>query len=162
MTEIQCIVAVAQNGVIGRENTLPWRLKADLQHFKTVTMGKPVVMGRLTFESIGKPLPGRLNIVITRNAAYVADGCTVVESLPAAITAAGDVHAVMVIGGAQIYAQALPLATRVYLTEVLADVDGDACLPPLDKTQWRVVDSVTHSADAENAYDYRFVIMERV
>lgn len=161
MTEIHCIVAAAKNGVIGRENALPWSLKADLQHFKAVTMGKPVVMGRLTFESIGQPLPGRQNIVITRNAGYVAAGCTVVASLDAAIAAAGDVPAIMVIGGAQIYAQALPLATRVYLTEVLADVAGDAVLPELDQTVWREVTSVPHAADADNDYACRFVTLER-
>lgn len=134
---VALIVAAADNDVIGKGNALPWRLSADLKYFKARTLGKPVLMGRLTWESIGRPLPGRPNIVVTRNADYSAAGATVVNSLEAAIAAARQytTNEIMVIGGAEIYRQALPLADRVYLTRVHVDVeDGDASflLPAAD------------------------------
>ena len=143
---IALIVAAADNDVIGRGNALPWDLPADLAHFKRRTMGKPILMGRLTFESIGRPLPGRSNIVISRDPTYSADGVHVVPSLDAALSLAEDIALVdgsdelMVIGGAQIYALAAPLASRLYLTRVHASPAGDAFLPELDWTQWREVD----------------------
>lgn len=156
---LSLIVAVANNGVIGQRNGLPWRLPEDLKRFKALTMGKPIIMGRKTFESIGKPLPGRTNIVITHQALSLP-GCTVAPSLPAAIAVAGAVEEVMVIGGAEIYRQALPLAERVYLTEVHAEVVGDALFPALD-TQWRELAREDYPADERHAFAYSFVILTR-
>ena len=161
------IFAAAENGVLGRNNSLPWHLSKDLQHFKRVTLGKPVVMGRLTFESIGRPLPGRANIVISRDAQYRAEGVTAVTSLDAALACASDVALIdgvselMVIGGAQIYAEAIPRADRLYVTEVHAEVEGDAYLPAIDWTQWRELARERHAAEAPNRYDYSFVQYQR-
>lgn len=136
---LSIIVAVSDNGVIGKDNQLPWHLSADLRYFKKQTVGKPVIMGRKTWESIGKVLPDRPNIVVSRNPAFKASGASVVSSLQAAIETAGDVAEIMVIGGEAIYAEALPLADRVYLTRVHVDVaDGDARFPALDADQWRL------------------------
>jgi len=156
------IVAVADNGVIGRQNELPWRLPEDLKRFKALTMGKHIVMGRKTFDSIGKPLPGRTNIVITRQADLSVPGCVVVDSLSAALTAAGKVDEVMVIGGGEIYRQALPQADRVHLTAVHAAIDGDARFPVLDAQQWREVTREDYPADERHAHAYSFVTLERV
>lgn len=167
MTGLAIIVAAAENGVIGRDNAMPWHLPEDLRHFKRVTMGKPIVMGRKTFESIGKPLPGRTNIVITRNPAFSADGVEVVSSLQQGLAVAertARLHAVdevVVIGGAEIYATALPLADRIYLTEVHASVDGDAVLPAIDWTQWREVSREHHAAQPGQDYAFSFVRYER-
>ncbi len=167
MTGLAIIVAAAENGVIGRDNAMPWHLPEDLRHFKRMTMGKPIVMGRKTFESIGKPLPGRTNIVITRNPAFRADGVEVVSSLQQGLTVAernARLHAVdevVVIGGAEIYATALPLADRIYLTEVHASVEGDAVLPAIDWTQWREVSREHHAAQPGQDYAFSFVRYER-
>ncbi len=158
---LSLIVAVADNGVIGQRNGLPWRLPEDLKRFRTLTMGKPVIMGRKTFDSIGKPLPGRINIVITRQAGLSLPGCLVVDSLPAAIAAAGAVDEAMIIGGAEVYRQALPTAQRVYLTRVHAQVEGDACFPELNAQQWRELEREDYPADERHAYAYSFVILER-
>lgn len=164
---LSVIVAAARNGVIGRNNALPWHLPEDLRYFRRVTMGKPVVMGRKTFESIGRPLPGRTNIVVTRQAGYAPEGARVVASLAEALALAEDIALIdgteelMVIGGAEIYREALPLATRLYLTEVHADVEGDAFLPPIDWVQWREVARERHDAGGSNPYPYSFVIYER-
>jgi dihydrofolate reductase len=161
------IVAAAENGVIGRNNALPWHLPADLQYFKRVTMGKPIVMGRKTFESIGRPLPGRTNVVISRDPHYSAEGVQVVGSLDAALRMAEDIALIdgaeelVVIGGAEIYREALPLARRLYLTEVHAVVDGDARLPDIDWDCWREVRRERHDAEGNNPYDYSFVVFER-
>ncbi|WP_444892206.1 dihydrofolate reductase [Microbulbifer sp. TRSA001] len=163
---IALIAAVARNGAIGKDNELPWRISGDLQFFKRTTMGKPVVMGRKTFESIGRPLPGRVNIVITRNTDWVADGVEVVQSLDKALSLAQDsakdsgASEVMVIGGAQIYRQALPLATRLYITEVDAKIDGDAFFPDIDDS-W--VESVRecYPASDRNEYNYSLVQYDR-
>jgi dihydrofolate reductase len=168
MSKLAIIVAVAENGVIGRDNGLPWRLSGDLQYFKRVTMGKPVIMGRKTYESIGRPLPGRRNIVITRNPSFQADGIDVVPSLDAALALAGSaaaaegVEETVVIGGAEIYRAALPLADRLYITEVHASVEGDTLLPEIDWDQWRESSREVHAADPESAdLDYSFVRYER-
>ncbi len=167
MTRLALIVAAAENGVIGRNNALPWRLPEDLRYFKRVTMGKPIIMGRKTFESIGKPLPGRTNIVITRNPAFHAEGVNVVSSLEAALELAQHIalidgaQEVVVIGGAEIYQAALPQADRLYLTEVHASVEGDAVLPAIDWSQWREVSRERHAAQPPNDYDYSFVCYER-
>ena len=158
---ISLIVAMDRNRLIGRGNALPWHLPADLQHFKATTMAKPVVMGRKTYESIGRPLPGRHNIVISRNAAFAAPGCTVVASLEAALRAAGAVAEIMIIGGAQLYAEALPHAQRIYLTRIDADFDGDAWFPALDATVWRECQCEEHPPDERNPHPYSFLVLER-
>ncbi len=165
---LSIIVAAAENGVIGRNNALPWHLSEDLQYFKRVTMGKPIVMGRKTFESIGRPLPGRTNIVISRNPDFTHEGVKVAASLTAALEMAEDVALIdgadelMVIGGAQIYAEAFASAQRLYLTQVHAEVEGDAYLPPVDWSRWREIGRERHAAVAPNPYDYSFVIYEAV
>lgn len=167
MVRLAVIVAAAENGVIGRNNALPWHLPEDLRYFKRVTMGKPIVMGRKTFESIGRPLPGRTNIVISRNEHYRAEGVRVVSSLDDALDLAEDIALIdgvdelMVIGGAAIYAEALPRAELLYLTQVHAEVEGDTYLPAIDLEQWREVDRESFSAEPPNPYDYSFVRLER-
>jgi dihydrofolate reductase len=155
------VVAMARNRVIGRDNALPWRLPADLAHFKRVTMGHPVIMGRRTYESIGKPLPGRQNIVVSRNAGYVAPGCTVVPSLEAAYAAAGDADEVSIIGGTSLFEAALATADRIHLTEVEADVEGDTWFPPFDRGDWLEQEIARHPADERNAYPIRILQLER-
>ena len=157
------IVAVADNGVIGREGGLPWRLSEDLRRFKQRTLGRPVVMGRKTWESLGKPLPGRTNIVITRRTDYRIDvpGVIVARDLDTAIAAAGDVDEVMIIGGAEIYALALPRADLVELTQVHAIVDGDTVFPTLPSAEWQEIARSTHPADERNQYPASFVTLQR-
>jgi dihydrofolate reductase len=157
---ISIIVAAAENGVIGKRGKLPWRLSADLRHFKAVTMGKPIIMGRKTWESIGRPLPGRQNIVITRQAGFAADGCTVVASKEEAIAATTDADEAMIIGGSEIYALFLPDAERLYLTRVHADVDGDAFLPHIGD-DWLLVSDERHTHDERNEFEYSFRTYER-
>ena len=152
---------MARNRVIGRDNQLPWRLPADLAYFKQVTMGNPVVMGRRTYESIGKPLPGRLNIVVTRNPAFRAPGCTVVGSLDEAWRIAGDADEVSVIGGTSIFAEALPVADRIHLTEVQAEVPGDTFFPQFDRSQWTEREVSRHAPDEKHAYPFRIVVLDR-
>jgi len=164
--KLALIVAAARNRAIGLNNKMPWHLPEDLKYFKRVTMGKPVIMGRNTFESIGRPLPGRPNIVISRNADYKADGITLVGSLDAALQAAArllppGVDEVMVIGGAQIYAQALPQATRLYLTEVDAEPEADAFFPAIDSAEWSEVERESYAACERNPYAYSFVVLEK-
>jgi len=163
---IALIAAVARNGAIGRGNELPWRISGDLQFFKRTTMGKPVVMGRKTYESIGRPLPGRANIVITRNSNWTAEGVEVVDSLEAALDLAREralavgATELMVIGGAQIYRQALPLAARLYVTEVDAEVEGDAFFPQIDDS-WVEVVRECYPASDKNEYNYALVQYDR-
>ena len=157
---ISIIVAASENNVIGRQGDLPWRLSDDLKRFKAVTMGKPIVMGRKTYESIGRPLPGRQNIVITRQPGYEAEGCDVVTTVEQAVDVAGDVEEIMVIGGSEIYALFLPAAKRLYLTRVHAEVDGDAFFPaPGD--EWQLVSYEPHAADEKNEFDVSFQVYER-
>ncbi len=166
--DLAIIVAQSKNRVIGVNNDLPWRLPKDLQYFKKVTLGKPIIMGRKTYESIGKPLPGRANIVITSNPDYSVDGVQVVHSLDEAIEVAKIVAAsqnqteVMVIGGAQIYQQALKQANKLYITEVDAEIEGDAHFPTVDYTQYHEIEREDHKSDQSNPYDYSFVCYERV
>lgn len=157
---ISLVVAVARNGVIGRDADLPWRLPDDLRHFKAITLGKPVVMGRRTFESIGRPLPGRENRVVSRRPGFELPGCRSFARLEDAL--AGPEPEVMVIGGGQIYAAALPLAQRLYLTEVDAEVEGDTRFPELDAGAWREVSREEHAADERHAHAFRFRLLERV
>lgn len=153
------VVAYSDNRAIGRDNALPWRLPGDLAHFKRTTLGSPIIMGRKTWESLGRPLPGRTNVVISRNPDYAAPGAVVVTTLQAAIEACGRVDEAYVIGGAQIYEQALPLAQRLIATEVHAQVEGDAFFPPLPAAQWQPVSR--EPQPAENGYQYDFVVYER-
>lgn len=155
------IAALARNRVLGRHNRLPWRLPADLRFFKQTTMGKPLVMGRRTWESIGRPLPGRSMIVLSHDPAYRADGITVVGSLEAALVLAGTAAEIMVIGGAVLFEQTLPLAQRLYLTQIEAEIPGDVWFPDWNPQHWRLVWEDAHPADAEHAWPYRFQRWER-
>lgn len=154
--EIAIIAALADNNVIGRDNQLPWHLPADLRHFRQLTLGKPILMGRRTYESIGKPLPGRLNIVLTRRPDFHPDGVCVVGSFEEGLARAEAEGAAqcMVIGGADIYMQALPLASRLYLTHVHAEVEGDARFPEVPQGEWRQVDRATFPAEEGQPYAY--------
>jgi dihydrofolate reductase len=158
---ITLIVAVADSGVIGRDNTLPWHLPEDLKRFKRLTMGKPIVMGRRTFESIGKPLPGRQNIVVTRDANYRRDGITVVHDVDGALRAAGAAPEIMVIGGAELFRAFLPGARRLHLTRVHGDIAGAVKWPALDERQWSVVEREAHAADDRHEYAMTFELWQR-
>lgn len=158
---VTLIVAVADNGVIGRGNALPWHLPEDLQRFKRLTMGKPIVMGRKTFESIGKPLPGRHNIVVTRDSNYRREGVSVVHSVDAALVAAGDAEEVMVIGGADLFRMFLPRARRVQLTRVCGNVTGNVFWAELDPKAWHLVDRASYPADDRHAHPMLFEVWER-
>ena len=158
---VSVIVAMAQNGVIGRDNALPWRLPEDLRRFRAFTLGKPILMGRKTFESIGSPLPGRVNLVLTRDRAWYAHGVIVVHSVDEALTQAEASAELVAIGGAEIYRLVLPFARRIYLTHVHADVPGDIYFPDFDSTQWADVECSMHPADDEHAYPLTFVTLER-
>ena len=158
---ISIIVAASTNNVIGSEGKLPWKLPDDLRRFKQLTMGKPIIMGRRTFESIGRPLPGRQNIVLTGQAGFDAAGCDVVASPADALAAAGNANEIMVIGGSQIYALFLPKASRLYLTRVQAEIGGDTYFPEIDERQWRLVDSEAHDADDTNQFAWEFRTYER-
>ncbi|MDH5514555.1 MAG: type 3 dihydrofolate reductase [Gammaproteobacteria bacterium] len=160
--KISVIVAMADNRVIGNRNRLPWHLPADLKHFKATTMGKPIIMGRKTWESIGRPLPGRTNIVVTRDPDYVADGCVVVHGIDAALAAAADFDEVMVIGGEEFYRQVLPRASTLYLTLVHDSFEGDAFFPELDGREWREQAREDFEPDDNNPHAYSFVRLERV
>ena len=159
-SSISLIAAAAANDVIGREGALPWRLPDDLQRFKQLTMGKPLVMGRLTHESIGRALPGRKNIVLSRQPNFVAEGCLKANTLEDAIALSGEAPEIMVIGGGMVYELFLPLATRIYLTRVHAVVEGDAYFPQLDSTQWEVVDRDDGPSGGEGPR-VTYLVMER-
>ena len=159
-TEIIFIAAMAKNRTIGLDNTLPWRLKADLAHFKRTTTGHPILMGRKTWESLGRPLPGRRNLVLTRNPQFAAEGAEVFTHPQEAI-AAVDAGTVFVIGGAQLYTQMLDRADRLVLTEINADVEGDAHFPHFSKEDFVEVSRETHRADDDNEFDYDFVEYRR-
>ncbi len=164
--KLSLIVALAENRAIGINNALPWHLPNDLKYFKAVTMGKPIIMGRKTYESIGRALPGRTNIVISRDSEFSAEGCKSVISLEAAIELAESITLIdgqdeaVVIGGEQIYRLALPLADRLYLTRVAAEVAGDAHFPAFDETGWREVAREDYAAQDPNPYAYSFVVLE--
>lgn len=157
---ISIIVALAKNRVIGIENRLPWRLPGDMQWFRQQTLGKTVVMGRKTYESLGKPLPDRRNVVVTRARDFTAPGCTVVHSLDEALGLAQETE-LMVIGGEEIYRQTLPRADRLYLTLVDSEVEGDAWFPEFDWGAWREIERIPRPADERNPYAYSFLILER-
>lgn len=158
---ISIIVAASTNNVIGVQGELPWKLSDDLRRFKQLTMGKPIIMGRRTFESIGRPLPGRHNIVITRQSGFEAVGCDVVVSPAAALAKAGDAAEIMIIGGSQIYELFLPKASRLYLTRVHADIEGDAYFPDVDEIDWKMTAREAHEASDVNDYAFEFRTYER-
>jgi len=157
---IQIVVAYTDNRVIGRDNGLPWRLPSDLAHFKKTTMGHPIIMGRNTWESLGRPLPGRPNLVVSRNAAYRAEGATVYPSLQAALDDCARADTVCIIGGEQIFRHALPLADRIIATEIHAHVDGDTWFPELDGATWR--ETRREPQPEENGYAFDFAEYTRV
>lgn len=159
--KVSLVVAMAHNRVIGRDNALPWRLPEDLAYFKRVTMGHPIVMGRRTYESIGRPLPGRLNIVVSRNKDFPAPGCRVVGSIEEAWRAAGDADEVSVIGGTSIFDAALQRADVIHLTEVDAVVEGDTWFPAFDRREWEEHEVLRHGADARHEHPFRIVRLER-
>jgi dihydrofolate reductase len=161
MPVITLVVAMARNRVIGRDNTLPWHLPADLRHFKTVTLGKPVLMGRKTFDSIGKPLPGRTNLILTRDPDWRAAGTLAVHSVEAALEYSRPAPELAAIGGAEIFNLLLPRAARIHLTRVEAEIPGDTLFPTLDRSQWLERDCRTFVADERNAYDMTFITLER-
>ena len=159
---ISLIVAVGAHDEIGKAGKMPWHLPADLKHFKANTLGKPVLMGRKTLEAIGKPLPERRNLVLTRDAAFRAPGCETVASLDEAIARSQPAPELMVIGGGEVYRLAWPRAGRIYLTRIAAVIEGaDTFFPALDDGGWREVSREDHRADAKNPYDYSFITLER-
>lgn len=162
MARVNLIAALAENGVIGVKNRLPWRLPEDLAHFKTVTLGHPVVMGRKTFESLGRPLPGRRNIVITRTPGWHAAGAEAAASLDAALALCSGAPEVFVIGGAEIYALALPLADRLFLTEVAVAPEGDARFPEFDRSRFRVSARTPRRGALGDPLEFAFVVYERL
>ncbi len=159
---LSLIAAVARNGVIGRDGRIPWHLPGDLPRFKRITMGHPVIMGRRTWESLGKPLPGRRNIVISRSPGLKPDGAEVFASLAAALEACAGADEVFVIGGTEAYREALPRADRLLLTEIDADIEGDARFPPFDRRGWRETGREFHPANQDNPLPFAYVDYERV
>ncbi|MFW6019697.1 MAG: type 3 dihydrofolate reductase [Bacteroidales bacterium] len=162
--KISIIVAIAKNRVIGKNNQMPWHLPADLKHFKKTTYGFPVIMGRKTFESIGKPLPGRKSIVISRqgNLSLNFESVEVVHSFADAVNAARDYEEAFVIGGSDIYKLALPFTEKIYMTKLDMEVEGDTYFPELDLKRWTLVDEEHHQADTKNPHDYSFLVFERI
>lgn len=161
MTILSMIVAHADNRVIGKDNDMPWHLPADLAYFKRTTLGKPIIMGRKTYESIGRPLPGRKNIVISRDDEYRAEGVEVVGSVEAALALVSDVEEVMVIGGGAIYKHCLSAAQRLYITHIDANIVGDTYFPEYDLNEWQLAVSEVKAVDEKNNYRLRFNVYER-
>ncbi|MGV7031752.1 dihydrofolate reductase [Methylobacterium symbioticum] len=164
MTEprITLVVAVAQNGVIGRDNGLAWHLRSDLKRFKALTMGKPMLMGRKTYQSIGRPLPGRRTLVLTRDPAFAAEGVEVVHDWPGALAAARGAEELMVVGGAEIYRLALPQADVIHLTEVAGVYEGDTRFPAFDRAAFRETAREAHAAGEHDESAFAFVTLERI
>ena len=158
---ISLIAAMDKNRVIGKDGKLPWHMPKDMKFFRDTTKGKTVIMGRKTYESIGRPMPNRINIIITRDNDYKVEGCIVVHSIDEALKAAGNVEEVMVIGGSQIYKEFLPKANRIYLTKIDAEVEGDTYFPEFEIEGWKEVSYEEHERDAENEYDYAFIVLEK-
>lgn len=159
---ISVIAAMSKNRVIGKDKKMPWHLPADLQHFKDITMGKPILMGRTTHESIGRVLPGRCNIVITRDPTYQAPGCVVVYTIEDALFAASYSQEIFVIGGEKLYRTMLERANRLYLTLIHQDFEGDTFFPEFDVAEWKEVEREDHGPDEKNKYSYSFLTFERV
>lgn len=160
--KVSIIVAASTNNVIGNDGGLPWRLSEDLKRFKNITMGKPMIMGRATWESIGRALPGRQNIVITRQDAFVAEGCDVVATIEEALEEAGDVEEVMIIGGGNLYEQFLPKTDRLYFTRVHTRIDGDTYFPVINESEWELISQELFPAciDREHAFD--MLVLDRI
>lgn len=159
---ISIVAALSENRVIGRGNRLPWHLPADLAHFKALTLNKPIVMGRRTWESLPGLLPKRTHIVVTRDRSYRAEGCILADSPEAAIEVAGDAPEIMVVGGAALYRDMLPLARRMYLTRVAVFLEGDVAFPDWDPGSWREIDREVRRRDVRNCYDLAFLTLERI
>ena len=162
MPVIEMVVAVAENGIIGKDGDMPWQLPSDLKHFKQVTMGCPIIMGRLTWESIGRPLPGRVNIVISRSALDLPDGVVGVATPEEALVAAGDAETVMIIGGGQIYKLFEPQAATIHLTEVHATPDGDTSFALQNPDDWHEAARERFSAGENDSADYSFITLKRI
>lgn len=161
MAGISLIVAVAENGVIGKKGVImPWRLPGEQARFKAITMGHPIIMGRTTYETIGRPLPGRQNIIVTHDPAYKAEGCEVVHSIEQALQIAQDSEEIFIIGGNSIYEQTMPLATKLYFTRVHASPEGDTFFR-YDSAEWTEISRERHPADDKNQYDYTFSVLTR-
>jgi dihydrofolate reductase len=161
--KLAIIVATDEQGLIGKDNDLPWKLSADLKYFRRVTMGKPIIMGRNTHDSIGRALPGRKNIIVTKNKDYRAEGCTVVHSVDDALLACEQVDEVMVMGGASLYEQFLPKADKLYLTQVHASLKGgDTWFPEWHKNEWSEISREDYLADEKNDYAYSFIVYEKL
>lgn len=160
---VSLIVAVGARDEIGKDGVMPWHLPADLRHFRATTLGKPVLMGRKTLAAIGRPLPERRNLVLTRDAGFSAPGCETVHSLDEALKLAAPAPELMVIGGGEVYRLAWERADRIYLTRIQADVEGaDTFFPALDSKAWNETSRADHRADARNPYDYSFLVFERL
>ncbi len=160
--KLSMIVAMGQNRVIGIDNKMPWHLPADLQWFKKTTLGSPIIMGRKTYESIGRPLPGRLNIILSRNTHLEIEGCTVVNTLSDALEIAKDADEVFITGGAHLYEKFLQDADLLYLTMIDADFEGDTFFPDYTQYAWKEIDRIDNPADEKNPYPYTFVTLERI
>jgi dihydrofolate reductase len=158
---ISLIAAMANDHSIGIDNRMPWHLPADLKHFKKITLSKPVIMGRRTFESLGKALPERTNIIVTQQEDFIAPNCVIAHSLKAAIKSAGNADEIMIIGGGQLYQEAIKIAQRMYLTFIDLNTQGDTFFPKWDENEWKEISREVHHKDAVNTYDYKFVVLER-
>ena len=158
---LSLIAAMDNNRLIGRDNALPWHLPADLAHFKNITMAKPILMGRKTYDSIGRPLPGRTNIVVTRSSDLQVEGVTVVNSIEEAISVVPDAEELMIIGGSSIYELVLPKAHRMYLSFVEGEFEGDAWFPEFDESEWEITDTQALALDKKNVHACRFVTYEK-
>jgi len=158
---VSIIVAMDEQGVIGAKNDLPWHLSDDLKHFKKITMGNPIVMGRKTHESIGRRLPGRENIVMTRDETYSAEGCTVLNSVDDVLNHCAHVDEVMITGGTELYKAFFEKANRIYLTEVHTKVNGDTFFPEFNRDEWNEISRENHSKDEKNDFDFSWVLLER-
>ncbi len=158
---VSVIVAASANNVIGVAGGLPWRLPEDLRRFKELTMGKPMLMGRLTYESIGKALPGRRSIILTRQVDFQATDCEIVATADAALAAVGDVEELMIIGGGNVYEQLLPMTDRIYLTRVHTHIDGDTYFPEIDPADWRSMNTERFPVAADREYGFTFEMLER-
>lgn len=158
---ISAICAMSENRVIGKNNQLPWHLPADLARFKKITWGHPILMGRKTHESIGRPLPGRSNVIITRNKEYKASGCIIVHSIQQAFEATKESDEIFIIGGALLYQETLPFIQRLYITQIHQQIEGDAFFPELKKEEWQEVERVDYDADINEPYSYSFIVLDR-
>lgn len=160
---ISLLVAMDKNRLIGKDNDLPWRLPADLAYFKRVTMGHPIIMGRKTYDSIGRPLPGRENIIVTRDTSYKMEGCKVIHSIDEILKMNEEHdHELFVIGGAEIFKEILPYSDRLYITEIDEEFEGDTYFPAFDKSEWKVISEEKGVKDEKNPYDYTFMVYEKM